>query len=560
MALNASQKNLQTFFNKLDDFLFILNSKGQILHFNPVVEKRLGYSAQELSCMAVVDVHPPELRTEAESIINEMLVGKLSVCPIPLMTKNGELIPVETKVTRGYWDNQEVLFGISRDITERKQAEEALQKAYDELEKRVEERTVELKKTNILLKQEINERKKTEEIIKRYVSDLTFLSNATMGFVKLLPEQDIYQFIGEQLKILVGDSIVLINSFNSATESFRIRAMIGVGKHLKSIINVLGKNPNEFSFTLNDEEARTGLKSGKLTKVPGGLYDFSFRKIPKSTCQFLEKSLGLGNIYVMSFTQKNEIFGGAGILTRKGTELKNQNIIETFINQASVALQRKQAEDQITASLKEKEVLLKEIHHRVKNNLQVISSLLYLQSKIIKDPETLKMFKDSQNRIQSIVMIHEKLYKSKDFARINFAEYLKNLAKQLLHSYNVNLNAIKLDVKVEDISLGIDTAIPCGMIINELISNSLQHAFPTGKTGEIHVELYSKTSKKIILIVSDNGIGFPKNLDFKNTKSLGLQLVCSLVEQLNGNIKLNKRNGTQFRIIFTNLKNKKWGE
>ncbi|MEW5859701.1 MAG: CBS domain-containing protein [Cyanobacteriota bacterium] len=223
--------------------------------------------------------------------------------------------------------------------------------------------------------------------------------------------------------------------------------------------------------------------------------------------------------------------------------------------QAELA-ERKRAEEQLKASLKEKEVLLKEIHHRVKNNLQIISSLLKLQSAYTKEEQVLGMFKDSQNRIRSMALIHEKLYQSEDLSRIDFAEYIRDLADNLLRSYKASSQAITLKTTVNDITLNIDTAIPCGLIINELISNSLKHAFPTpSKDNEICINIYSSGNNQFILHVSDNGIGFPKDLDFRNTESLGLELVCTLTEQLDGTIELDSRRGTSFNIIFSEIGN-----
>ncbi len=217
---------------------------------------------------------------------------------------------------------------------------------------------------------------------------------------------------------------------------------------------------------------------------------------------------------------------------------------------------RKWVEDQIHASLEEKEVLLKEIHHRVKNNLQVISSLLKLQAGYIKDDRILEVFQESQNRVRAMALIHEKLYQSEDLAKTDFAEYIHSLATDLFRSYSVNSRVIKLNLNVEDVRLSIDTAIPCGLIINELISNSLKYAFSAGQAGEINISLSSEAGDRYTLIVQDNGSGFPTNLNFRNTKSLGLQLVCSLIKQLHGTIDLERDRGVAFKITFAEQKQK----
>jgi PAS domain S-box-containing protein len=213
--------------------------------------------------------------------------------------------------------------------------------------------------------------------------------------------------------------------------------------------------------------------------------------------------------------------------------------------------EKKRAEEQIKASLKEKEVLLQEVHHRVKNNMQIISSLFSLQSGHIKDKQALEIFKSSQNRVRSMALIHERLYKSKDMARVDFADYVQSLTTHLFSSYGINTNVIKLHIDIKDVSLDINTAIPCSLIINELVSNSLKHAFPTGKKGEIKISIHTKNKNEIELLVSDNGVGFPKKMDFRKTDSLGLHLVNLLAEdQLHGDIKLDRTKGAIFHIKF----------
>jgi two-component sensor histidine kinase len=213
--------------------------------------------------------------------------------------------------------------------------------------------------------------------------------------------------------------------------------------------------------------------------------------------------------------------------------------------------ERVEVEEHIKASLYEKELLLKEIHHRVKNNLQVISSMLSLQSMKIMDEDLKAMFQESQGRVQTMAIVHEKMYQSPDLSKIGFADYLKDLTNELFSSYGIDTTRIRSNVHVADIKLGVDVAIPCGLIVNELISNSLKHAFPNGEEGEINVDLVQYNGDRFNLVVSDNGVGFPKDIDFKKMESLGLRLVNTLVDQLKGTIELENNEGTKFKIEFS---------
>ena len=213
--------------------------------------------------------------------------------------------------------------------------------------------------------------------------------------------------------------------------------------------------------------------------------------------------------------------------------------------------ERRQAAEEVKVSLREKEMLLREIHHRVKNNMQVISSLLRLQSRTVEDEKSIEIFKESQNRIRSMALVHEKLYHSKDLSGVDFKDYIKELANGLVRFYGVDASKIALKIDVKKVSLGINSAISCGLLINELISNSLKYAFPEGASGEIKVFLRTAGENDIKLKVSDNGVGMPEDLDFRKSQSLGLQLVTTLVEdQLAGKIELNRNGGTEFKITF----------
>lgn len=204
--------------------------------------------------------------------------------------------------------------------------------------------------------------------------------------------------------------------------------------------------------------------------------------------------------------------------------------------------------------LHDKEVLLQEIHHRVKNNLQVISSLLDLQASYLKDEASREIFKESQHRIRSMALVHERLYQAQDLTRINYAEYITNLTHHLLVAYDNRHGQIHLHQQIDPLSLSIETAIPCGLIINELVSNALKHAFPDRPGGEIWLEFRAAPNSQLILRVGDNGIGMPPEVDFRRSKSLGLALVTTLVKQLQGTIEINNTGGTEFCISFSEAK------
>lgn len=207
------------------------------------------------------------------------------------------------------------------------------------------------------------------------------------------------------------------------------------------------------------------------------------------------------------------------------------------------------AQKKLKKSLDEKEMLLKEIHHRVKNNLMVISSLLELESRYIKDKAVLGVFKESQNRAKSMAYIHERLYRSTDLKRIDFGDYIQSLGEDIYETYVIDPDRIKLNLKVEEVMVDINTSVPLGLIVNELLTNSMKYAFPGDRSGEIELE-FSCSGDEYLLRVADNGVGFPEDLDYKNSSSLGLQLVTSLTEQINGKISLLNKNGTEFKITF----------
>jgi len=229
-----------------------------------------------------------------------------------------------------------------------------------------------------------------------------------------------------------------------------------------------------------------------------------------------------------------------------GTLKKNRD----RLHEKNVELMKK------TASLeeadREKEILLGEVHHRVKNNMQVISGLLDLQASSSENPELIAMFHESQSRIQAMSLVHEKLYGSKDFTRIDLADYVRTLSKELLQSYKINQGKIDLIVQADgEVYVDINKAIPCGLILNELISNALKHAFPGDRPCELRIIIHETKNTEIEIVVRDNGLGLPDDVDIHQPRTVGLHLVNGLVEkQLDGQIEVRRDNGTEFQIKF----------
>jgi len=242
----------------------------------------------------------------------------------------------------------------------------------------------------------------------------------------------------------------------------------------------------------------------------------------------------------------NSKSGERKYLSVKYIPLYDQNLLITTLQDMT---DRITADMHLQSSLIEKEILLREIHHRVKNNLQTISSLLDLQAESISDPKSLEAFRSSQSRIRSMALIHERLYKSENLSRIKACEYIKNLTEYLESTFIAQSGSIELKTEVEDIYLSLDVAIPCGLIINELVSNAMKSAFSGRKNGKLFVQLRIYNTKYLKLIVKDNGIGISVKTE-NESSSLGLQLVGLLVKQINGNLTLDNSNGTTFEITF----------
>jgi two-component sensor histidine kinase len=257
--------------------------------------------------------------------------------------------------------------------------------------------------------------------------------------------------------------------------------------------------------------------------------------------------------------------GETAVISRNGPEIPASELIlahkspsgsveflSTIIRDMS---EQKEAEVRVKASLEEKEVLLKEIHHRVKNNLQIVSSLLQLQASYIKDTDALHIFEESRDRIKSMALIHEQLYQSNDLAQIDFPEYLRSLLNMVLSAHRSNRTRVETKLHVDPVSLDIDTAIPVGLITNELVTNSLKYAFAGRSSGEIGVRLTKSDTGDFLLMISDNGVGLPEKFNFDKATSLGLRLVRILTKQMRARLEITNAMGTQFRVYFKSQAN-----
>jgi PAS domain S-box-containing protein len=373
--------------------------------------------------------------------------------------------------------------------------EEALRHAYDEMEMRVQERTAALAEANQDLRAEIDVRTRTEDALRDSIARIRLIADNLPALIAYVDADQYYRFVNKRFE-----------------EWYATNDM--VGKDLRTVAGEAGYE----SIQAQVHAALAGVET---------VFEYS-RRYPDGQLRHVQIS------YIPHFAPDRQVLG--------------------FFTLVQDLTAFKTAEEQVKASLEEKVVLLKEIHHRVKNNLQVISSLLYLQAEKVRDQQLREILQDSQNRVKSMALIHEKLYQAKDLARVDLGEYIRNLVSYLLRAHSTQKADVRLHIHAEDIFLGIDTAMPCGLIINELVSNALKHAFPNGKPGEVHIDLNTEQNSLFCLKVWDNGIGFPAEIDFQNTSSLGLQLVNTLVQQLDGAIELHRNGRTQFTIHFAEVK------
>lgn len=505
-ALKKSEERFRAVAESAVDAIVTTDVRGIIKFFNKSLMTIFGYSSPELTGKPLTILMPRRLRN---TYIKELqrfkesgkhrLIGK--TVETTGLKKDGTEFPFEMSLS-SWKSGQKIFFtSIIRDLTEKKKTES------------------EIKKQIIL----------TTSINKILQDSLTVQKNDEVALISLKVAEELtrskFGFVMEINKWGTSDTIAV-------SDPGWIECQIPQ-EEAKKLIS---------GMEISSYWGRV-IKQGKSQIVNHPEYDPDSGGVPEGH-PVINSFLGV------PLKRSGKTIGLIGLANKEGgyghDDLQQ---VETLAVAFVEALYNKKAEEKIEESLSEKEMLLKEIHHRVKNNLSVISSLLNLQSGYIKDNEDLELFRESQTRAKSMALIHERLYQSEDLKRIDFSDYIKTLSQDLFRTYAADPTRIHLKMDLESILLDINTSIPLGLILNELVSNSMKYAFPDDEKGEINIKLRSKDDQ-YTLIVSDNGVGLPPEIDFDKIESLGLQLVKSLTNQIDGTLELDRGQGTTYTIQF----------
>jgi PAS domain S-box-containing protein len=590
-AVKLSQARFEGIVRISEDAIISIDNNQNITMFNDGAEKIFGYSAKEIIGKRIEALVPDRFGS-----VHHRYVETFGSSPDALRAmnergaihgkrKDGSEFPAEASISKFEVGGEKVLTVRLRDITARMRAEEAVrlsQARFEGIVRISEDAIISIDNNQTITMFNDGAEKifgyAATEIIGRRIEALVpdrfgsvhhkYVENfgASPDALRAMNERgaiygkrkDGSEFPAEASisKFEVGGEKVLTVRLRDITERMKAEEAVRLSQaRFEGIVRI----SEDAIISIDDDQKITMFNDGAEKTFGYALNEIMGQKIDKLIPSRFWKNHGQ---YVTNFAgspdtlrpmnERGSLFG-----TRKdGTEFPVEASISKFEIGGERVLtvrlrditDRKKAEEQIKSSLHEKEVLLKEIHHRVKNNLQVVSSLLSLQSGYPRVESVRDLFIESQNRVKSMALIHEKLYQSQDLANIDFSDYIESLAHHLFHSYTANPDLVSLGTDV-DVSLDIDHAIPCGLIVNELLSNSLKHAFPDGRRGRIML-YFHPDGTDFKLRFSDDGIGLPTGLDFRHTDSLGLQLITTLTNQLNGVVEHRGITGTEFEIVF----------
>jgi len=597
-ALKENEEKFREVFNNANDMISLNLMKedglpGNFLEVNQVGQKRLGYTREEFLSMSPADIVAPDFRDKMPENTKALRENGYANFEMIHVTKEGKRIQVEVSNHLFQLQGQEVAIAVSRDITERKKVEKALVESEKKYRTLFENMLEGFAYCKMLFDEEGHPQDWIYIDVNSAFYKLTGLENiegkkvteAIPGIIEAQPE--LFEIYGRVAMTGVSESIetyfkplqiwLNISVFSPAQEYFvavfenitkRKQAEIAlteseekyrlISENSGDVIWVMDINSQKFTYVspsvykLRGYTAEEVLNQSLEDVLTSESYQYIMEKLPLKIQAFLS---GDESVKMQTFRVDQVCKDGSIVPTEAVTNIMTGNAgnITGVLAVSRDITKRVEMEEEIQQSLHEKEMLLKEIHHRVKNNLMIISSLLNLQSRYIKDKEALGIFKESQSRANSMALIHERLYRSTDLKRINFGDYIRTLSKDLFHTYADGSGRINLDIDVEDVTMDINTSIPLGLILNELVSNALKHGFPDGKSGDITVD-FKLIDDQYQLKIGDTGIAFPEDIDYRNTDSLGLQLVNSLTRQIDGQIELDTSNGTEFCIKFKEAK------
>lgn len=359
--------------------------------------------------------------------------------------------------------------------------------------------------------------------------------------------------------MVMMDSQDLVNGTNKKKNVMIVEDENIVALDIKNMVVSLGYNVVAIAHDSDQAIQEAGIKRPDLILMDMKLGE-DFEGV--DAAQHIREEFDIPVIFVTGYTDETILKRAMvsfpfGYVTKPFEKRQLHSSIEMGLFKHEMEQKLRISEQRLKESLKEKETLLREMHHRVKNNLQVISSLLNLQADHINDPRAYEMLRESRNRVHSISLIHEALYRSADFEKIDFCDYIRHLTANLFSSFGARACKIHLNYELQEVYLKIDTAIPCGLIINELVSNALKHAFSNDQEGSVTVG-FRPDGTDFIVSVRDNGKGIPESMDIHNSGSTGMELVTSLTQQLGGTIEVERIHGTSFTMKFPlNKKNGK---
>lgn len=593
-ALKASEKKYRNLVETSQDLIWSVDVEGRFTFVNQAAKRIYGYEPADMIGRPLTDFLPPQQQPQSRAIFEQLLAEVSATQPTspyaPYETvhlrRDGTPVHLNVSSMVHKSENGTTILGITgtaTDITERKRSEAALQQAKDQLQAVLDAVPgfiswvgADLRYIGVNQQLAASFQQSPDSFVGQKIGFL----ERTSGFEEFISgffassAQQASQELEIQIHGCVRDYLIVAQKYHQGQATVSVGIDISDRKRAEAqktqLIASLQESERKFrslyeatsdAVLLLDEEGIFDCNRAALEMFGFDKKEQLIGKHPQELSPLFqpqgEDSLSLSNERIATALQTGNCrfdwlhrrldgseFPAEVLLT--AMEINSQKVLQGVVRDIT---ERKRDEEETKAALAEKEVLLKEIHHRVKNNLQVISSLLRLQSRYIQDQRIVEMLKESQNRVRSMALVHEQLYHSKDLSKINFSDYIQDLAANLFQAYEVNKNGVSLEIEVAPVFLNIDTAVHCGLIINELVSNSLKYAFPEKCKGIIKIEI-SREEPHFLLKLSDNGIGFPQDLDFRNSGSLGLRLVCSLVNQLRGTIHLDNSEGTVFFITF----------